>query len=735
MQAERTDQPLNGMLISDTAIKQPVFVTMLMLLAIVIGLIAYTTMPVNLLPDVDMPIVTVRVVYPGAGPESVADQVAKPLEDELATLSGVDTLQSNAAENLAVLIVTFQDGIDPDIAVQDVREKVTAIRANLPAEIEEPVFERIDPNQDPILTLAITSQGTQDSGELRRLLKDDIVPSIQRAEGVGSITLTGGLERQIDVNLDLNRLQALRILPARVSQAIAQAAVNLGVGDTLVGEQEFNLRTPSVFDTPADIATVGIPGTEYIIADIATVEDGHAEVETYARLNGEDTIIMDIRKQSGTNTVAVADNALAEIEQVFAAYPDLHYELIRNDAEDVRMNVNGALEEIVLAVVFAMLVVWLFFRDLRNTLVTVLGLPVIMICTFAGMRLFGISINIVSLLALSVSVGLVIDDAIVVRENIFRHIERGEHPIRASSRGTAQVAASVLAMTLTIIVVFVPVAFTSGTVGIIFKSFGITVACGMAISIIEAFTMAPATAAYWSRELPAKPHHVPPGEEHLPEEAHEPLGRMEQVYARILAWTLRHRAVMVGVTVLIIIGSVFVARQLQFSYLPYRERHQFGFAIEMPPGTPLEATNREAQQVEALLLADPAVESVLTRIGESDSVFDSGGSEQATFLVNIKEDATTPETQDRLRSQLSAFPGAAFSIPSYRYGTSTAVVRRPIQVEIRGIGDLEELAPVADQLLAAFQGIEGLADIDTTYTPASRNCATTCSRAAPTITT
>src|SRR5262249_10788972 len=313
---------------------------------------------------------------------------------------------------------------------------------------------------------------------------------------------------------------------------------------------------------------------------------------------------LDIRKQSGTNTVAVVDAALTSLDRAFAQYPDLRYQILRNDAEQVRANVNGAIEEMLLAVLFALLVVLFFFRDLRNTLVTVAGLPVILIATFALMRLLGMTINIVSLLALSLSVGLVIDDAIVVRENIFRHMQRGATPRMAASQGTAEVSLSVLAMTLTIIAVFLPVAFTSGLTGNIFRAFGLTVAGAMAISLVEAFTLAPMLSAFFFSQQRAHTQQVAAGEQHLPDEAPEQLGRVERSYERLLGWTLRHRFVAVVIAAGVAVGSVVAARGVQFAFLPDPGRNEFGMRFELPPGALLEQTDRRARQAEQILLAD-----------------------------------------------------------------------------------------------------------------------------------
>ena len=500
MARPKTGPKLYGNPISDTAIRQPVFITMIMLLALTIGLLAYTTLPVNLFPDIAIPIVAISVPYPGAGPESVADQVAKPIEDRINTLNGVKHITSTSSEGIAQIVIEFDTSVDVDQAEQDVRERVNAILPNLPRDVKDPTFFKFDINDLPILAAAISAEGGKSPLELRKLVDDEIAPRLERVNGVGSVTVSGGQVRQINVQMDLNKLKALQVLPAQITHAIQNANVNLGLGSINAGDKDISLRAPSMIEKPQDIARIQITGTPFRVGDVATIEDGVAEVDSYARLDGKDAIALSIRKQSGSNTVAVADGVKAELQNIFAARPDLKYFIPSDQSTFIQDSTNSAIEELIVACIAAMLVVLVFFRDLRNTLVTVAGLPVIMITTFALVKAFGLSINLVTLLAMSLSVGLVIDDAIVVRENIFRHMERGETPRVASSRGTAEVALSVLAMTTTIIAVFLPVTFTTGTTGIIFKSFGITVACAMAVSLVEAFTLAPMLSAYFFKQ-------------------------------------------------------------------------------------------------------------------------------------------------------------------------------------------------------------------------------------------
>jgi HAE1 family hydrophobic/amphiphilic exporter-1 len=755
------------MIVSDTSIKQPVFITMVMLLVIVVGTLAFNTMPVNLLPDIDVPVSVVTVEYPGAGPETVADQVAKPLEDELTTLNGVSRITSQSSEGTAQVIVEFEQEVDPVQGLQDVRERVNLIRGRLPADIEDPTFLRFDPNASPIIVAAITSKSGMGGQELRQIVDDDVVPSIQQANGVGSVEVRGGVERQINVNLDLNRLQAYRILPSQVSQAIINANVNRGLGDVNVGGTEVNLRSPSVIQQPADIARIGIPGTPYDIGDVAVIEDGVEEVNLYSRLNGNDSLTLEIRKQSGTNTVAVGEAGLEALSERLAEFPDLEYVVLSDQADEVNLNIDGALEEIFFAVLFAMVVVMFFFSGLRvtlltaavptlmvlvgffvlpplgvyvghipvlaaaaavmiatafftsrNTAVTILGLPIIIIGTFAAISAFGLTINILTMLAISVSVGLVIDDAIVVRENIFRWMERGLSPKVAASRGTAEVTLSVIAMTLTIIAVFLPATFTTGVTGIIFFSFGITVACAMALSLFEAFTLAPMISAYFFSQKDVKEGHAKQTTEEetsgLPLEAHEQLGAMERFYERVLNWALRRRLLVMALALGVLVLSIVPLSLglVKFAFFPEQEQHQFGIGFELPPGTPLEVSDALAREAEAIIASQPGVEAFTTRVGGP------GSPELVEFFVKLDRETATLEAQDRLRPLMppEQYPQITFSLPSFN-GASTDVTNRPIQARLLSSQDLDDVAPVIPQLIAAVESVPGAVDIDSTYTP------------------
>ncbi len=730
--ASRRREKLHGLAISDVAINQPVFITMIMLAIITFGILAFRTTPVNLLPDIDVPIVAVTVTYPGAGPESIADQVVIPLEDALNTLEGLDHITSQSNEGFGVVILEFVSGTNTERAEQDVREKVNGVMPTLPQDVRDPVFQRYDPNAAPIMQVAVSGTMGQSSLELRQTLEDEIVPLLQRAGGVGNIVIRGGDVRQINVLMDLSKLQAYGILPSQITRALQQANANLGLGTITQGNQEISLRAPSLLQSPADIERILITGTSYRVGDVATVEDGIADTISFSRLNGSDAIILSILKQSGTNTVQVADNVHEILERTFAAHPDLTYTIPRDESIAVRDSVNSSIEELVLASLAAFLVVWAFFGNLRSTIITMIGLPVILIGTFIFMPFFGITINMISLLALSLCVGLVIDDAIVVRENIFRHLERGDSARVAASKGTWEVGLSVLAMTLTIVAVFVPVTFAEGTAGIVFRSFGLIVAIAILLSLAEAFTFAPMMSANLFPNMKAKtkkhkgPHHdVVPDlkfveadaelnerDAGLIEEAHEDPGRMGLIYGNLLAWSLKsltNRMIVVGVAVGVLLFSGLIASGLKFSFFPEQDTHEFLVGFELPAGTALDETNRLALQAEEILQADPGIISVISTVGFS------GNPERAEFAVKLTKDDPTLVVQERLREQLAFLPRVAFSVPSFQ-PTSTGVTGRELQISLQTTRPLHELAPVVEAVKGAMGQVEGLVDIDSNYT-------------------
>ena len=724
MATRESREKLNGMGISDTAIRQPVFITMMMLLAITFGILSYNTLPVNLLPEINLSIVAVTVNYPGAGPSSVVEQVAKPIEQAVNTLSGIKHITSTSSDGQVVLVLEFNEGIDATQAEQDVRGKINTIRNSLPRDVREPVYLRFDPNQAAIISIAISPKTATDPLVLRDIIDNEIVPRLQSANGVGSVTVQGGLTRQINVNMQLDKLQAYGLIPAQLIGALQSANANLGLGSITAGSQDISLRAPSMLNSIDDIGKIQITGSNYTINDVATISEGVADEVNYTRLDGKDSIILDVRKQSGTNTVQVGNAVKDQLTKIFASRSDLTYIVPRDQSVSVNESVISSLEELIFAAIAALIIVFIFFRDVRNTLITMAGLPIILIATFAIMPFFGLTINLITLLALSLAVGLVIDDAIVVRENIFRHTVRGESARVASSKGTAEVSLSVIAMTLTIVAVFVPVTFATGTTGIIFKSFGITVAIAMMLSLIEAFTFAPMLSANLFRTKAQKPEdqHAVTNVVEIDEtdpnasllhEANESPGALGEWYGELLRRSLstrRNRILVMVVALAVLVASFGVAGKLKFSFFPSEDPHEYIMGFEMPPGTTLKETNAMALRVESVLLAEPNVVSVISNIGFA------GNPERGEFSVKLKGKANTIDAQNEVRAKLGFAPSLAFGVPSFQ-GSSTGITGRTLQVSLQSNRPLEELAPLAEQFRAKIVPIPGLVDLASNYNP------------------
>src|SRR5581483_11777141 len=412
------------------SINNPVLITMVMVALVVVGLLSFTRLPVDLIPNVQIPVVAISTVYPGASADDVQNSITKPIEDAVSSLNGVDTVTSTSQENLSLVTIQFTLETDPQRAAQDVQEKINAIRGTFPRDALSPTVQRFDFSAQPIITLGVAdTTGATKPEDLRRLVDERIKPSLERIDGVAQVSVSGGVEREIQVLLNLDALRARRLAPGQVTSAIAQANTSLTGGTLTENGQDILLRTPGDFTSIDQINNVIVTtqrGVPVYVRDVATVVDSFADVTTYSRLNGNDSIALTIQKQSGSNTVSVADNVKAEIAALQKQYPNLTLIIASDQSEFIRSSVDDSITDLILGGVFAALVVFIFFRDVRNTIVTVVGLPVIMIGTFAAMSFLGLTLNLITLLALSLAVGLVIDDAIVVRENIFRHMKRGQ---------------------------------------------------------------------------------------------------------------------------------------------------------------------------------------------------------------------------------------------------------------------------------------------------------------------
>ncbi len=706
------------MKIWDLSIRQPVFMTMILTAGIVLGSVAFFRMPVNLFPEVDFPVVLVTTVYPGASPDEVEEQITSVLEEELNSVNSIETITSQSSEGVSTIIMQFSLDASVDKVSQDVRDKVGLKRNELPDGILEPIVRRFNPTDAPIMLFGVAdATGELSSAALRTTVEEQIQAPLQGIDGVAAVDIDGGEEREIKVYLDLAALEARRIAPQQVISALQTENLNIPAGALSEGDHEFLVRTTGNFDTVEEIRNVVISqrGTAVYLHDVATVEDGFKTRESITRLNGEESIVVRVRKQSGTNTLAVSSAVKEALAPIEADNPTLTVAIAGDEADVVSESTNGALEDLLWSSLLATLVILFFFRDLRNTLITMSGLPVIMIATIWLMNLLDISLNQISLLALALVVGLVIDDGIVVRENIMRWIERGYKPAEAASKGTAEVIIPVIATSATILAVFLPVAYAEGIIGKFFRDFGLTVSLAIIVSTFEALTMAPMLSAYFFKASEAHED----GETVIDESKGDERvnnGILERIYGAILNWTLDHKLFAVLLTVVVIAGSVYSAQFIEQSFLPNLDRGQFDASLEFPPGTPLAVTQREAVKVESIIRSHPLIADVFTTIGGT------GTPETATFFVKVvkleRGKVDTRQVIDDLRTPLAGVPGISFQLADSATGGDVLLGGKDVIIQMTASGrTYDELVAAGRDMVAQLQQIPGITDVDVSFNP------------------
>lgn len=709
------EMPPEKMWLSDLSIRQPHLITMLVVAVMVVGSLAYSRMGLDLFPDVSIPVVAVRTVYPGVSPSEVERAVTRPIEDAVLSLNGVDTVTSTSADSLSSVIVQFKLDKDAKVAADEVRARVDLVRNQFPTDTQDPVVQRFDPAAAPILSLAVSdSSGKRSPEQLRSLMDDALKPRLERIAGVASVAVTGGLVREIHVDLKRDRMEALGVAAQQVGQAIRGDNLDVPGGRVTRGSREQSVKTAGEITSLEQMGEVSVPstrGTSVSLKDVADVSAGYAEVRAYRRLNGTDAVVATIQKQSGTNSVSVADEIKAEIKRIEADYANLRATVTADQSEFTRESVVDVQLSMVLGAFLTALVVFAFFRDWRNTLVTVAGLPVIVLGTFAVMSVLGMSLNMITLMALSLSVGILIDDAIVVRENIFRRMEAGEEPWVAAQRGTAEIALAVVAVSSTIIAVFLPIAFTSGITGKFLRDFGLTIAIAVLFSLVEAFTLAPMLSAHFFKRM------VPSADgDRKVGRVERAFSRLDGAYRRLLEWALGRRLLVMGVGAALFVGSLAVVPFMTFAFTPETDQGMFTVSVELPVGSTLDETDRVARRVDSVLRQQPIVEDVFMMVGS-----DAGSVEKATLTAKLKAKAPglTQGTIARLRPELEqvAAPAKLTAAPAASAvggggGAAAGTVNsRPVLYVVQGPAGAD-LDGVSRTVMEALAAIPGTVDVE-----------------------
>jgi HAE1 family hydrophobic/amphiphilic exporter-1 len=698
------------MWISDTSIKRPVFATMVILTFMVLGVVSMTRLGVDLFPDVNFPFVNVTVPYPGAAPEEVETLVTKPIEDAVAGINGVKRIESSSRESLARVGIELRLEVDPQQAAAEVREKVAAIRDQLPREIEDPTIQRFDVAALPIMVYAVGS--SQPSDVTRRVVEDDLKPLIEQIDGVAAVQVNGGEVREIQVNLDPGRLEALGLPVSVVADKLAYENLDVPTGKIIREGRNISLRTKGEFRDTDEIEKVilrSTGGSTVRLKDVGTVVDGYEERESTTRLNGVDAVSFAVRKQSGANTVEISRRVHALLDRVAPSFPSLHIKPIHDDAEFIKSNVEEVRSHIIFGGLMAVLVIFIFMRDWRSTLISALALPTSVIATFFFMYIAGFTINMMTLMALSLVIGILIDDAVVVRENIYRHMELGEDPVSAARNGTSQIGLAVMATTFTILAVFLPVGFMTGIVGQFFKSFALTIAFAVAMSLLVAFTLDPMLSSRFVRFIPEEERNRTRVGRFFERIGHQ-YDKLDRGYHRLLRWSLARPWTVLATAILVFVASLSLFGVIGTEFVPEEDRGEFQVLVDLPPGTSFEESVAQVSRIEQILGQVPEVRQVFSTIGLQGEVRSSSVqvklSRKETRLRGLQD------IKVAVRRQLASFPFAEIRVadPEFMQGVP---YQPPIDLYIRG-DNMRELQRVSDELVTKIRRIPGAVDVKST---------------------
>jgi hydrophobe/amphiphile efflux-1 (HAE1) family protein len=696
------------MWISDISIRRPVFATMVIMSFMVLGVVSMTRLGIDLFPDVSFPFVNISVVYPGASPEEVETLVTKPIEDAVAGINGVKRVQSSSTDSVAIIGVELRLEVDAQNAAAEVREKVAAIRSRLPKEIEDPTIVRFDVSGLPIMTFAVGS--SQPSDVTRRQVEDDLKPLIEQIDGVAAVEVNGGDVREIQVDLDPGRLEALGLPVSVVADRLSLDNLDLPGGRMTRGGQTISLRTKGEFQTAAEIENVILRsegGSTVRVRDVGRVVDGYKERLSTTRLDGADAVSFSIKKQSGANTAAIAERVHALLDQVAPAFPALQVKQVHDDAEFIKSNVDDVRRHIIFGGIMAVLVVFLFMRDWRSTLITAIALPTSVIATFFFMWLVGFTFNMMTLMALSLVIGILIDDAVVVRENIYRQMEHGADPITAAHRGTAEIGLAVMATTFTILAVFLPVGFMTGIVGQFFKSFALTIAFAVSMSLLVAFTLDPMLSSRFVR-------YVPPEERMRTRTGRflERWGRaydaLDRRYHTVLSWALHNPWKILAAAATVFVASLGSMTIMGTEFVPPEDRGEFQVIMDLPPGTSFDESVAAVSRIEKEIQAIPEVTQVFSTVGVNGQVRSANIRVRTTKKDQRTRGIAAIKSEMRAKLATMSFVDGKVADPEFMQG---APYEPPINVFVRG-DDLVALQRVSSEIQAKVRTIPGAVDID-----------------------
>lgn len=695
------------------SIKNPVFAVMVVLGLVVLGFMGYKKMAVDQFPDVEIPVIVVQTTYSGASPASVENDISRPMEEALNTVGGIKTLTSRSYQGISVVIAQFEMNTNMDNALQDVRAKIDRVRRELPDNADDPIVTQNDPNSQPILSLVVSGSESRSLRELTDIAENTIKPRLQTARGVGEISILGGVNPQMNIILDPSKMNALGIGINEIASAIKNANQELPAGVVKNQEKELTVQVKGRLKDEQDFRRliVGTRGGQPVyLEQVAQVENGIAEKKSAAMTDGQPTLSITIIKSSGTNTLEVAQNVRTQIAQLEKSLPaDIKISTRQDQTMSIRSSVTEVRNTIFEGAFLAILIVFLFLHSWRSTVITAITLPVSIIGTFGFMYVLGYSINNLTLMALSLSVGLLIDDAIVVRENIVRHMQMGKDHYNAAIEGTQEIGLAVLATTLSIVAVFLPIGYMNGTIGQFFHQFGITVVIAVLLSMFVSFTLDPMLSSKWHDPDAERPIEQRKGarlliwfEQHV--------DAFSDTYQNMLKLALKHRIMTLLIAAATFVISMMIVPIIGSEFVPQGDYSEMNVKFKTPVGTSLAQSTEKTRQVQAVLKEKfPEVDYSFARIG-------GGTNDNNVISLYVKlrpvseRSRKVNDLQGPMRQELSKIAGIRLSKVTGQEGGPAGANKRLI-FNIQG-PDLKRLETYSTEILAALKSVPGLMDLE-----------------------
>ena len=698
----------------ETFIKRPVFTTMFILVLVVFGIRSYPELGVDLYPDVDLPLVGITVTYEGTAPEEMETLITKPIENRVSQVSGIKTITSTIREGFSQTVLEFEIGVDPKAMASEVREKVATVRRRLPDDIDEPTVQNFDTSSQAIAAYVFASD-MRPPQEVRRLVDDLVVDELQQLDGVAEATVVGASSRAIKIHVLPEKLKAYGIPIQTILQKVNASNYNTPGGKIRDGQNTITVRTMGKFYSIDDFKQIVVAshnGKPVMLTDVADVEDKWVDEETYSRANGVPCVVVFVRKQSRTNTVDVVDrvNATLKAMQQHDLPPDIKVDITRDQSRYIRANVADVWNTILFGGFLALAITYMFLQDLRATIIGGLAIPTSIIATFYLMRTMDFTLNNMSLMGLSLAVGFLIDDAIVLVENVFRHIEMGKAPMAAAADATKELVLAILATSMSLMAVFVPIGSMGETVGQFFKEFGLTVAFALAFSTLSAYTLTPMVSAHWLKV------HKKDEETSRPRFVQWSLAKFEsgfawvrEQYDALMAFAVRHPKKIIAASLATLILNFFLFPFLGVELQPVYDSGEFSVNVKAPPGTSLERMARLVKPLEQEIASLPEVRVAATRLGGVRTPVNEGGID-VKLLPSSERKRSMQEIMRELRKKFSGVGELQVAVVSNQSGGGRGE-SRPVQIGLRG-SDLERLMHYANELADMIRTFPGATDVE-----------------------